>query len=84
MQFLRFLQTWEDPNHIDKGTQAKGDNDPIDVIEIGSKIHKRGAVIQVRLLCVCACSQLILQFTCTILVVFVFAGENRWHFGVDR
>ena len=40
-------QTWENPEHVDAATGAKGDNDPIDVIEIGSKIHKRGAVVQV-------------------------------------
>lgn len=40
-------QTWEDPNHTDPATKAKGDNDPIDVFEIGSKIHRRGDVVQV-------------------------------------
>jgi len=43
-------QTWEDPNHKDEHTQQIGDNDPIDVCEIGYKIHKRGAVIQVKVL----------------------------------
>jgi nucleosome-remodeling factor subunit len=43
-------QTWEDPSHKDETTGAHGDNDPIDVIEIGSKIHKRGAVVQVKIL----------------------------------
>jgi nucleosome-remodeling factor subunit len=43
-------QTWEDPNHQDSNTNAKGDNDPIDVIEIGSAIHNRGAVVQVKIL----------------------------------
>uniref|UniRef100_A0A1I7ZX70 inorganic diphosphatase n=1 Tax=Steinernema glaseri TaxID=37863 RepID=A0A1I7ZX70_9BILA len=43
-------QTWEDPNHTDANTKAKGDNDPIDVIEIGSKIQPRGAVIPVKIL----------------------------------
>ena len=41
------FQTWEDPGHADKETGAKGDNDPIDVIEIGSTIQERGAVVQV-------------------------------------
>uniref|UniRef100_A0A915AVX0 inorganic diphosphatase n=1 Tax=Parascaris univalens TaxID=6257 RepID=A0A915AVX0_PARUN len=41
-------QTWEDPTHVDKETNAKGDNDPIDIVEIGSKIHKRGDVVQVK------------------------------------
>lgn len=31
-------QTWEDPNVIDENTKAKGDNDPIDVIEIGYRV----------------------------------------------
>lgn len=43
-------QTWEDPNHLDNETNTKGDNDPIDVLDIGSKIHKRGSVIQVKVL----------------------------------
>jgi inorganic pyrophosphatase len=47
--FLSF-QTWEDPSHIDASTNAKGDNDPIDVCEIGYKVHKRGAVIRVKIL----------------------------------
>ncbi|VDM72435.1 unnamed protein product [Strongylus vulgaris] len=40
-------QTWEDPNHLVPETNAIGDNDPIDVLDIGSKVQKRGAVIQV-------------------------------------
>jgi len=43
-------QTWEDPNHTDESTNCKGDNDPIDVCEIGHKIQPRGAVIQVKVL----------------------------------
>ncbi|KAJ2952262.1 hypothetical protein O0L34_g4539 [Tuta absoluta] len=42
-------QTWENPQHIDGGTQARGDNDPIDVIEIGSRVAARGDVIQVKI-----------------------------------
>lgn len=47
-------QTWEDPKHTDPITGACGDNDPIDVIEIGSKIHQRGDVISVKILGVIA------------------------------
>ncbi|RWS24430.1 Inorganic pyrophosphatase-like protein, partial [Leptotrombidium deliense] len=43
-------QTWENPKHLDESTGCKGDNDPIDVCEIGSRVHKRGAVIQVKIL----------------------------------
>ncbi|XGW31770.1 hypothetical protein V3C99_010158 [Haemonchus contortus] len=42
-------QTWEDPNHTVPDTGAKGDNDPIDVIEIGSKVQGRGAVVKVKI-----------------------------------
>ncbi|KAF5289197.1 hypothetical protein FQR65_LT00083 [Abscondita terminalis] len=42
-------QTWENPEHLDDGTGAKGDNDPIDVIEIGYRIASRGEVIQVKI-----------------------------------
>jgi len=43
-------QTWEDPNHTDDSTNCKGDNDPIDVCEIGHRIHPRGSVVQVKVL----------------------------------
>jgi hypothetical protein len=31
-------QTWENPLHIDKDTGCKGDNDPIDAIDIGGRV----------------------------------------------
>lgn len=43
-------QTWEDPEHTDPNTNCKGDGDPIDVCDIGTKVHKRGAVIRVKVL----------------------------------
>ncbi|VVC88279.1 unnamed protein product [Leptidea sinapis] len=43
-------QTWENPSHVDPGTQARGDNDPVDVIEIGQRVAARGEVLQVRIL----------------------------------
>ncbi|XP_042240536.1 inorganic pyrophosphatase-like [Homarus americanus] len=43
-------QTWEDPSHIDEASGCKGDNDPIDVCEIGYRVAKRGEVIQVKVL----------------------------------
>ena len=36
---MHFEQTWEDPNRTDEHTQQKGDNDPIDVCEIGFKVR---------------------------------------------
>ncbi|XP_037521279.1 uncharacterized protein LOC119398405 isoform X2 [Rhipicephalus sanguineus] len=47
-------QTWEDPNHVDNRTNCKGDNDPIDICEIGYRVAKRGEVIQVKILGVVA------------------------------
>ncbi|CAG5135985.1 unnamed protein product, partial [Candidula unifasciata] len=43
-------QTYEDPNYITPDTGCKGDSDPIDVCEIGHKIHARGAVVPVKVL----------------------------------
>ncbi|KAH0516884.1 Inorganic pyrophosphatase [Microtus ochrogaster] len=43
-------QTWEDPGHSDKHTGCCGDNDPIDVCEIGSKVCTRGEIIKVKVL----------------------------------
>lgn len=43
-------QTWENPEHLDPSTGCKGDNDPIDVLEIGYRIAKRGEVVQVKIL----------------------------------
>lgn len=43
-----FPQTWEDP---DKGIDGfKGDNDPLDVLEIGNKPAKMGQVLKVKVL----------------------------------
>ncbi|CAO1430253.1 unnamed protein product [Diamesa serratosioi] len=43
-------QTWEWPDHIDKATGCRGDNDPIDVCEIGSRVAERGEVMQIKIL----------------------------------
>ncbi|KFO25861.1 Inorganic pyrophosphatase 2, mitochondrial [Fukomys damarensis] len=50
----RELRTWEDPHHKDKDTGCCGDNDPIDVCEIGSKVLSRGEVVPVKILGVLA------------------------------
>ena len=43
-------QTWEDPTHMDPDTQANGDCDPVDICDIGSRVHEIGSVVQVMLL----------------------------------
>ena len=47
---LPHTQTWEDPAHIDPDTRVGGDNDPVDVCELGSKVATRGEVKQVKIL----------------------------------
>ena len=45
-------QTWEDPalnmTELPGGGAAAGDNDPLDVMELGSKAFPVGSVVQVR------------------------------------
>ncbi|XP_041117537.1 inorganic pyrophosphatase [Polyodon spathula] len=43
-------QTWEDPRHTDTETGCCGDNDPIDVCEIGNKVCSTGEVVKVKVL----------------------------------
>jgi inorganic pyrophosphatase len=47
-------QTWEDPNVIHPETKAAGDNDPLDVCEIGEAVGYTGQVKQVKVLGVMA------------------------------
>jgi len=49
-----FPQTWEDPNYEDPDTKSKGDNDPLDVCEIGQNVAHSGYVKQVKILGVMA------------------------------
>jgi inorganic pyrophosphatase len=41
-------QTWEDPNVVHPEIKCIGDNDPIDVVEIGSKQLEVGSIVKVR------------------------------------
>eukprot|EP00927_Polykrikos_kofoidii_P063742 TRINITY_DN58608_c0_g1_i1.p1 TRINITY_DN58608_c0_g1~~TRINITY_DN58608_c0_g1_i1.p1 ORF type:complete len:276 (-),score=41.02 TRINITY_DN58608_c0_g1_i1:53-880(-) len=49
-----FPQTWEDPFVEHPETRCAGDNDPVDVVEIGSAPIARGAVVPVKVLGVLA------------------------------
>lgn len=42
-----FPQTWENPHVLHPTVKCKGDNDPLDAVEIGSKIQSMGAVVPV-------------------------------------
>ncbi|KAF8921997.1 inorganic diphosphatase [Mucidula mucida] len=45
-----FPQTWEDPTQTHAETKARGDNDPLDVCEIGEQVGYVGQVKQVKVL----------------------------------
>ncbi|KAJ1472923.1 inorganic pyrophosphatase, partial [Baffinella frigidus] len=47
-------KTWENPNHSHPELKAFGDNDPVDVVEIGSASIPRGAIVQIKALGVLA------------------------------
>eukprot|EP00937_MAST-01D_sp_MAST-1D-sp2_P000298 g298.t1 len=47
-------QTWEDPAHVTEPLGTIGDNDPIDVVEIGVKQWPMGAIVEVKVLGVLA------------------------------
>eukprot|EP00928_Gymnodinium_smaydae_P028456 TRINITY_DN2169_c0_g1_i2.p1 TRINITY_DN2169_c0_g1~~TRINITY_DN2169_c0_g1_i2.p1 ORF type:complete len:267 (-),score=78.84 TRINITY_DN2169_c0_g1_i2:503-1303(-) len=49
-----FPQTWEDPNVEHSTTKCAGDNDPVDVVEIGSDALAQGSVEPVKVLGVLA------------------------------
>jgi len=49
-----FPQTWEDPSYVHPDTGAKGDRDPLDVVEIGEHIGKTGELKEVKILGVLA------------------------------
>jgi len=45
-----FPQTWENPSFVHPDTKAKGDNDPVDVVELSSQVGATGEVRQVKIL----------------------------------
>jgi len=49
-----YAQTWEDPSATHPETKARGDNDPLDVCEIGESVGYVGQVKQVKVLGVMA------------------------------
>lgn len=47
-------QTWENPDVVDPITGCEGDNDPIDIVDIGLRVAKIGDIIQVKVIGVLA------------------------------
>lgn len=41
-------QTWEDPGHVCKDTGYKGDDDPLDMVEVGCRQMQSGQVAEVK------------------------------------
>jgi len=45
-----FPQTWEDPKVVSEETGCPGDNDPVDVIEVGTRQRLTGSITRVKIL----------------------------------
>jgi len=45
-----FPQTWENPAFVHPDTQCKGDLDPLDVVDISTRVGKTGEIRQVKIL----------------------------------
>jgi hypothetical protein len=46
------LQTWEDPHHVSEDCDGHiGDNDPVDVVEVGDKTAFSGEIYAVKPVC---------------------------------
>lgn len=43
-------QTWENPNTVHPGTMAKGDNDPVDAVDISNTVAQTGEIRHVKVL----------------------------------
>lgn len=43
-------QTWENPKYVSPETGTIGDNDPIDIVDIGSKMWSTGSIVAVKVL----------------------------------
>jgi len=49
-----FPQTWEDPKVVNEDTGCPGDNDPVDVIELGTRQRPVGSITRVKIVGVLA------------------------------
>jgi len=70
----KIIKTWENPTKLDKDTQTYGDNDPLDIIEIGQTIAKQAEVKQVKILGVMAyIDEGIFIFS----ILYIFSCDNK-------
>ena len=70
-------QTWEDPTVEDKFVKEHGDNDPVDVIDIGNRRKEVGEVYQAKVL---GCLALIDEGECDWKVVVVGIEDEKASF----
>lgn len=74
-------QTWENPNILHPEVQCKGDNDPVDVVEIGANALASGAVAKVStcfVLAIWASSPSIMQVKVLGVLAMIDDGELDW------
>ncbi len=75
-------QTWENPNIVHPVVKCKGDNDPLDVVEIGSKAAVIGTVVPVSKTHLTIGFQTLITALPQVKVLGVFAmiddGELDW------
>ena len=69
-------QTWEDPNILPPEVKCKGDNDPVDVVEIGSKSLPSGTVSKVH-------TRLNLLYVTFLFHCLIRAGKSSRYPGYD-
>lgn len=67
-------QTWEDPKVKDEFVKEFGDNDPLDVIEIGTKIKKIGEVYEAKVL---GCLGLIDDGECDWKIIVIDVNDEK-------
>lgn len=67
-------QTWEDPKVKDEFVNEFGDNDPLDVIEIGTKIKKIGEVYEAKVL---GCLALIDDGECDWKIIVIDVNDEK-------
>jgi hypothetical protein len=66
-------------NDVTLLNRCKGDGDPVDVIEIGRKLHKRGAVVVVKVLGTLAMIDEGDTIFCSFLKSVWISGKNLFH-----
>lgn len=70
-------QTWEDPNELDPEVHSKGDNDPLDVIEIGDRMKAIGEVYEAKVI---GCLALLDEGECDYKIIVIDVRDKNSSF----